>query len=141
MQKLPKQQSRKQISWPDVYFTAEANRERFDDVNVVTLKSYLAEKAYDIAIAELGVEHPDALLARVRVILDSGRIYVSEHVKVNRSGIRVVVDCELIDEDSIWKALDMVASALEQLNGMSGKIHFGSTITYKTTDIGWLNLH
>ncbi len=141
MQKPQSHLPHNNISWPDLYFTAAASREHFDDVTVVTLKSYLAEKAYDVAIADVGVEDSEKLRTRVKKIVDSRYIHVTEHVKVSRDGIRVVIDCDVIDDDTVWEALNMLSKALEKLEGATGKIHFGPATTFTTSEITWLNLH
>lgn len=138
--KAPQQKSHN-ISWPDVYFTAEANRERFEDVNIVTLKSHLTEQAYDQAIHEVGISNETKLRHRVNTILNSGQLRVTEHVEVRQDSIRVVVDCENIDDETVWVALDMVASALDKLQGKLGTVNFSGFKSYTVSDITWLNVH
>lgn len=132
---------RNSISWSDVYFYAEANKEPFQDVNIVTLKSYFTDKAYDITITELGMEDNDTLRKRTCEIIDNGQVLVSEHVKVSSEGIRVVIDCAEVNDDVVWNALDMLATALETLEGSCGKVIFGEPKSFKSTEISWLNLH
>ncbi|TFG96113.1 hypothetical protein E4H12_11820 [Candidatus Thorarchaeota archaeon] len=138
---VQQQNKRNSISWSDVYFYAEANKEPFQDVNIVTLKSYFTDKAYDRAITELGMVDNDSLRRRACEIIDGGQVLVSEHVKVSSEGIRVVVDCAEVNDDVLWTALDLLAQALETLEGSCGKVIFGEPTSFKTTEISWLNLH
>lgn len=129
------------ISWSDVYFTAEANREPFEDVNIITLKSYFTEKVYELATRQVGVEDTIKLMRRVRQIIKGGELKVYEHVNVSSTGIRIIIDAETVDDDTLWTALDKLASALDCLEGKCGKVTFGTPTTYTLSDIPSLNLH
>lgn len=129
------------ISWSQVYFTAEANREPFEDVNIITLKSYFTEKVYDLATQQVGVEDTNKLMRRVRHIIKGGELKVYEHVEVSPTGIRIITDAETVDDDTLWTALDKLAAALDCLEGKCGMVTFGQPTTYKLSDIPSLNLH
>jgi hypothetical protein len=130
------------ISWPDVYLTAEADQEHFEDVSILSLKGYYTEKVYDQAIADVGCEDAEKLMKRVRQIINEGQTYVQEHVKISSSGMRVVLDCENVNnEEVLWSALDMLASAMERLDGHHGKVSFSALRAFTLTDVVWLNHH
>jgi hypothetical protein len=130
------------ISWADVYFTAEAQREPFADANIITLKSYLTEKAYEIAIQENGFINTPSLFPRVCELFNQGTMSEAEHVEISREGIRIVINSETVDdEDAIWHALDLLADAMDHLGSSPGIVRFGSPVRYKAADISWLNLH
>ena len=135
------QSKRGRISWPDVYFAAEANREAFEDVSVATLDSYLVDMAYEIAINEVGLEDSSILVQRAHEILTKETVSGKEHVDVSGHGINVVIDRKEIDEDALWDILDMVATALDKLDGKFGKIYFGESKRYKPVEYDLLNLH
>jgi hypothetical protein len=136
---------RNNLCWPEVYFAAEADNEEFEDVKIVTLKSYLVDKAHDIAISDhnfvVGVDSDTTLRSIVGRILNTDLLREAPHVDVSAAGILVVMDCEIIDDDTIFPALDMVLSALKKLNGAYGIITFGPTVSYSATEIAWMNLH
>ena len=129
------------ISWPDLYFTAEAEKEDFEDISIVSLKSLFSEKVHELAINDVGVEDEALVRARVHEIIKSGTVFVEEHVNVSGSGITVYVDVDAIDDNTMWEALTMISSALETLDGKHGDVPIGKSITYSLSDIPWLYTH
>lgn len=83
------------ISWPELYFMAEASQEPFQEITVTFVED-------------------------------------EEYVKVEDSNIRVCVKMTPNEEDVMWKALDMVADALDKLDGHSGVIYFNTPIQLTT---------
>ena len=129
------------MSWPDLYFAAECGREPFQNVKVVTLKSFIVDLAYEKAINDVGLDEEE-LNQYVRTLLDTDQVRGTQHVKVTEEGvITVVVDCEQIDDSTVWVALRMVGEALDQLNGNCGEVAFGSSISYKAAEIAWFTPH
>ena len=85
-QKSPQKNS---LSWPDVVFQAEAMKEEFANVQVITLYSYC------LNIAEEQNEHLNG-------------IYASEHVQVFKDRVVIAIDTDIIDDESIANALDFL---------------------------------
>lgn len=129
------------ISWPDVYFTAETNGEPFEDVEIVSLKSYYVDKIYEIAICDVGLENEAKLQKRVTELVNSGQFKVREHVKVRSTGIVVVVNKLVIDDDAIWPALELLSDALGRLEGKCGRVEYGEQVAFLSTEISWLHKH
>lgn len=131
----------KKFSWPELYFTAEASREAFEDVNVVTLKSFYFDQAQEIALQEVGLKNKSRLERRIKEIIESQTIKVQEHVSVTHGSKQVVINRESIDEAAVWSALDMLASALEELDGKSGAVPFSEPMSFKLSEFAWLHRH
>lgn len=139
------------IEWADVYFTAAANKEPFEDVSIVTAKSAYLELACTAAA--------DILLSRctktpcfrlqqhdvfeyAQHIMDEGTVFVQEHVKVSPEGIYVCINAVNVEEeDVVWRALDMLANALEILNGAQGTVYFGEELRFSSSEIPWSTTH
>lgn len=129
------------ISWDALYFTAESHQESFQDVNIITLKSYFVDKVYEAAIREVGLISEHALDRKAVMIIASQAIKVQEHVEISSTGIKVVINRNMIDDDATWAALDNVAIALERLDGKSGIVPFSEYLSFAATDITWLHKH
>jgi len=129
------------ISWPDLYFTAETSREAFEDVVVVTLKSDFVDRVHDVAISDDCISNPQKLNKRICQVLSSNQITVCERVEVTKRGIRAIVSRDIIDESAIMQALNMVSTALDQLQGQCGVVNFGQAVSFHSAEIGWLHTH
>lgn len=129
------------FKWPELLFYAEATREAFRDARIITAVSKYVDIAYNIALTEhVFQEDPDPLQLRsiVSTIINAERHSVREYVDVTNRGIWICIDVFEIDDNAKMKALDMIASALEQLNGGHGRIYFGGELTFTTVDTPWL---
>lgn len=86
---MKKQSSKNNISWPDVVFFAEAEREPFADVQIITLYSHC-----------LNISEED------NIPLD--QVFAGEFVRVFEDRVVIAIDADTIDDDSIAKALDFL---------------------------------
>ncbi len=77
------------ISWPDVVFLAEANREPFADVQIITLYSHCLNQAEE---NNWPIEE----------------VWDGEHVQVFEDRVVIVIDADTIDDESIANALDFL---------------------------------
>ena len=93
-------------SIPDAYLQTE---EQTVQVHVVTLKAYLSELAVERAFYE-GIEDLHRLATRVDELLTTELSDAKEFVEVTPDFIRVGINCDLIDDNVITKALQMVAN-------------------------------
>ena len=91
-------------SVPEAYLQTE---EETVQVHIVTLKAYLSEVA-TIRAFEEGIEDFDRLATRVDELLTTELYATKEFVEVTDNFIRVGVNCELIDDNAISQALEMV---------------------------------
>lgn len=77
------------ISWPDLVFYAEAAREPFADVQIITLYSHCLNLAEEKGI-------------------NIKRIEQAEQVQIFEDRVLVVIDVETIDDEAVTRALDLL---------------------------------
>lgn len=130
-----------EISWSDLYFTAEASREKFEEVSVVTLKSDFIDKVYDFVAKSNVCVTSKEFERRVTNLINANQVSVYERVEVSKDGIYVVISRDTIDDQAVVDSLQMVSTALNQLNGEYGVIRFGNPVTFLSTEISWLYRH
>ena len=136
------------IEWADVYFTACANREVFSDVTIITAKSEYADLAFqaaaDIALKATRSTYPSqhVLHEIASFIMDENKVHSQEHVKVTDNGITVCINAISVeDEDVVWRALDMLADALQHLDGQPGVVYFGDKLYFSSSEIQLSTTH
>lgn len=124
------------INWAELYLTAEAAKESFVDVRIVTARS-----EYDNIVAERRMEMAE--LQPFDLIQQHHNIPIKESVTITGSGeISVVVNTPDVSDDAMWRALDLVADAMYQLDGKSGTVYFGEPIMFSnvgTSPVNYLN--
>lgn len=86
---MNKSQPKSNISWPDVVFLAEAEKEAFADVQIITLYSHCLNQA----------EEQD---------LPLDKIQASEYVEVFEDRVVIAVDADTVDDEAVAKALDLL---------------------------------
>ncbi len=77
------------ISWPDVVFFAEAMREEFSNVQIITLYSYCLNISEEENVPLYGV-------------------HAGEHVQVFPDRVVIAIDADVIDDESTARALDFL---------------------------------
>lgn len=85
----------------------QADEEEEVQINVITLRAYLSECAMAQALDE-GMEKLEELTARMDELLMTELSDAKEFVEVNDNFIRVGINCNLIDDNAISQALEMV---------------------------------
>lgn len=139
------------IEWTAAYFTASAENEAFQDVSIVTAKSTYLDLACNAAAELLLTQsigptnfklyHADVLLYASH-LMNQNKIFVQEHVSVTAEGISICVNAVNVDdEDVVWRALDLLADALRELDGARGIVYFGDILRFKSSEIPWVNTH
>lgn len=129
-----------EINWPNLYFAASAFRDPFEDVTVVTAKSEFVNLVYKAA-ADAVYNHDCSLTTkRVSIVAEAlirtEKIYVQECVTVNQAGITVCLDVPSVEGDDVmWKALDFVSKALDQLAGDYGTVFFSDPLKFTLDDV------
>lgn len=128
-----------QYSWPDVILASDSMRERFSDVHIITLQAHFLEIVQEQAINQLMSLHgrwdERALQHIIDNIIKFTPPQVCEHVNVTLSKITVVIDVPEITDDTVWAAMDMLGTALQQLDGTQGIVPTTSrTISVKSTE-------
>lgn len=130
------------IDWPTAYFTACADNEQFANLTISSLKKELATTAYAEAAnlfeqLDLDLEdHAVEFIEKARELVNTGAVMLSEHVRVCPKGMLACVnEDDATSEASVFKALDLVAAALEQLDGEHGTIHFGERVSYSAKEL------
>lgn len=139
------------IEWADVYFTASADKEPFEDVLIVTAKSTYLELAYTAAadiLLRQSTRTSQSRLYQTDVlnyalhIMNEGKVFVQEHVKVAPDGISICINAvDVDDENVVWRALDLLADALGELDGSHGTVYFGEELRFTNDEISWSNTH
>ena len=139
------------IEWATAYFTASADNEPFEDVSIITAKSAYLELACTAAADMLlrqSTKTSDARLHQTDVldcaahIMNEGKVFIQEHVKVAPEGISICINAVNVeDEDAVWRALDLLADALGELDGAHGTVYFGDVLRFTSGEIPWSNTH
>lgn len=113
------QTATRNIDWSGVYMLAESNKEPFVDVRITTTKCELHSKLGDLMFATSSVISTDV----INQLKSTTNITIPESVTVTADGqISVVMNADVIDDDATWRAIGMVADALDQLEGKPGTI-------------------
>ena len=109
--------SQDKISWSDLIFTADADNELFSNMRIVTAKSEFIAKAQELALNQLYRKNGtllDSEIDRVTAdIIKTTDIKVYESASVSDEAITVCINDAVITDDTIWKALDMVYTAIK----------------------------
>jgi len=93
------------INWPELVFEAEAEREWFEDVTIVTLKSEYLERVYDKAWDQTD----EGLNEKAKRIMNSGEIFVNEFIQIGEdSAVRVCIDKDEITDDVVEEVLNIL---------------------------------
>ena len=139
------------IEWADAYFMASADMEPFEDVSIVTAKSTYLELACAAAVDILMRQstktsnfrlYREEVLDYAALIMNEGKVFIQEHVKVTSEGISVCINAANVDdEDVVWRALDLLADALGELDGSPGTVYFGEPLRFTSTEISWSTTH
>ena len=99
--------NKRKINWPDLVFTAEAEREWFEDVTITTLKSEYAETVYEQAWNQ--ADTSEGLEDRAKAIMDSGVVRVNEYIQIGENySIKICIDREEITDEVVEEALDLL---------------------------------
>lgn len=129
------QLSNNEISWPAVYIAAESEQEPFTNLTVVTAKSELLVTARSTALTELLKKNktasPEAIDRLAQQLVDNKLVEVYEHAHILEDSTVVCMDIEVIDDDSIWQALDVVYEAISNGGNWVGK----HPVQYKWIDL------
>jgi hypothetical protein len=119
--------------WADILLAADAASEPFQDVHVVTLKSYFLDVVYEQAINEVistGFKFTEPVIRSIaRMIIEKYPPSVSERVIFSSDGhITVVVDVPQVDDDTVFKVMEMLSTATK--GNMTGTVELGFQRTY-----------
>lgn len=129
-------QSRHQpkINWADLYLMAESESEPFADVRVVTARS-----EFDRLVAEQMFQYSEKCPFNATFVLD---VEVRESVTLSTTGeFSVVVDAPEVSDEAVWKAMDMVAEAMDVLDGHAGVVHFSKPLRFSKPTNPSITLH
>lgn len=129
------------ISWPAAYLAATSAQEKFEEVHVVTAKSEFVSKAHELAATALAdqVFSEQAVNALARQMIIAQRISVQESVTIDDVGMHVCINADSVEDDNVmWRALDMLADAMYQLDGNQGTITYGEPLAFGLSDVPWM---
>lgn len=132
------------IDWPGVYFAAEAEREPFEDVNVITARAEYVNRA-ELAAVELLTEQGlvcnlQNISQLARTLIATSKVFVQEFVRIEQDGtITVCIDVPTLQSDTVmWRALDYVAKAIDQLDHKEGTVYFSEQIRFPVSAVPWV---
>lgn len=131
------------IDWSNVYFTAEAFQDPFDDVQIITARSQFLEHAYQIAaemLIDSATELTEQSVSTVALsLIAAKKVAVREFVETTNDGLIVCINSPSTEDDNVmFRALDLVALALDQLDGQQGVVYFGDELQFSVTDVASL---
>jgi hypothetical protein len=136
------QQPSNRIKWPWAYFEASSSLEPFEEVHVVTAKSEFVSNACEIAANVLmknGDFTEQQLNQYTQHVIASQRLSVYESVTISDTGISICINADNVEDDNVmWRALDMLADALDQLDNTQGTITFGDSLTFSISEVPWI---
>lgn len=121
--------------WPELVFLAEAEREPFADVRVITLYSHCEELAYNKMLNELSSNQVSVLNIdfnkpqyrdRLRKLIPT--FEVREFIEILTNEVVVAVDSDVVDDDAVDRALEMLETVEEFTVGTN--FQFGSLKQY-----------
>lgn len=135
METTQQTQTSNNISWSDVYLTAESEKEPFSDLTIFTAKSELLLSAKNQAFQSLICGNKAVSEAAIdklaQHLIDNNDIQIYEFAHIGCDKTEVCIDVDIIDDDVIWKALDMVYKAASS----GGKWVAEQPISYTWNDL------
>ena len=128
------------VDWSSAIFAADALGEPFDDITIQSTRNVFIERALEAAadvLHESAITLTTENVPRVAaVMVGTGKIHVQESVVVGDQGITVTVNVGDIDnEESAYRAMRLVADALDHLDGAHGTMYFGQELKYSLSDV------
>lgn len=127
-------QHQSKINWADLYLMAESEAEPFADVRVVTARS-----EFDRLVAEQMFSYSEQSPFGATFVLD---VEVRESVTLSTDGeFSVVINTPDVSDDAVWKAMDMVAEAMNVLDGHAGVVYFSQPIRFNKQSNPSITLH
>lgn len=122
--------------WADVVLTAASTREPFEEVSVITLHQFFAEKVYEHAISvviSMGMDWGDDTINRVALeVIQKVPPSVAEQVVFNSDGtVLVVIDVPVIDDSTVFAVMNMISRATE-MPRMGDTVILGAPTTYSS---------
>lgn len=131
--------------WPSVIIAAESANEPFEDVDIVTAQSEYIRQAYASAVSITQGQSPpptaDTIASVAQALSLASKVWVQERVTVSDNGkITICVNVPDLSDDSVlWYALDLIAPALDQLDGAAGTVFFGENLQFDWATIQPVN--
>jgi len=138
---LAKRINRHKIDWPELIFYAEAEREPFADIHVVTLYSHCLQVAQEELITNLLNENtPFANIDlskkkykdKIKQLISS--IKAREFVDILSDRVVVAVDSETVDDFAIDRALEMIETIESFEVGVNYEFGCYKNYEYKEVD-------
>ena len=119
------------INWPELVFEAEAEREWFEDVTVITLQSEYLDRIYDEAWQQ--AEAIEGLDERAKTIMNSGRVHVREYIQIGEDfKVKVCIDRVEITDEVVEEVLDLL---IEVGISPNARLEFGEKKTFTAEQI------
>lgn len=128
------------INWSELYIAAESMQEPFQDVVIITARQAFFERADEMASEALhgtsrAVPTDDVHQTIVHELVAKSQVTIQEYVNVKSDTATICVNVPALTDDTVmWKALDMLSHALEQLDGTEGTVYFGEPLRFSMLD-------
>lgn len=110
-------QPQNKINWSTLMFEADSSKEPFENMTIVTAKSEYIIKAKDEAFNYLMNHQNRITYSEIDdlslVYMKENNIQVFESASLTDDGIYVCLNVDVIDDEAIWLALDLVYKAIE----------------------------
>ncbi len=111
------QLSQNNIDWPGLYFNAECNNEPFSKMRLVTAKGEFQAKVKEMAFDMLVMDKTPITNHEINrvscAIVQKQIVTIFEYARVDGEDIKVCIDADLNDEETNFKALNMVYEAVK----------------------------
>ena len=140
MKKENNQSNKMIINWPDLYFLSIADREKFIETTVVTLRAHYRDTIINHVYKEMSqtndVTDPNLYLkvqAKANVLMNEGAYPVCEFVQADEDRATVCLNVKNIDRIAVEIALERLAS-LERIEP-GAYIEFGTPTTFSADEV------
>jgi len=138
--KQNKQQTKILINWPDAYFLSLADKEKFIETSIITLKSHyydtITHYAYNKLSQTEDITDPDfykKVEAMAETMIKESSYPVKEYVKTDEERAMVCLNVNNIDTIAIEMALERLASLENVKPGIYKE--FGVPTTFSIDEI------
>lgn len=138
--KQNKQQTKILINWPDAYFLSLADKEKFIETSIVTLRSHyydmITQHAYEKLSQVEDITDPDfykKVDAMAETMIKESFCPVKEYVKTDKERAMVCLNVQNVDYTAIEMALERLASLGDIKPGIYKE--FGVPTTFSMDEI------
>ena len=122
--------------WSDVIISAAGDNELFEDVRISTVRSFFTDQV--LALVGPNVTFPTINAIThdsVSRLLDMAPVTIHEQVRIDDSGIHVVLDVDEVNDDTVFAAMTAIYQALDKLDGKHGVVQLEKSRLMTADDV------